>query len=206
MLKVVDVLKLSALAACTAMAMQSAGAAPVVMANALSYTVGDTVTFTVHDDRVEDGQDLGFYLADMSFIWDTSVLKILGQPLTLVGDLAALQSGGGFVSVGAAGYDGAPDATNSGLYAVSMLTDPPAASGDVTLFTLAFEALQASTGSTLAVSPVVGGSYGATGDFARSSSAPITVTGGGTVPEPGTWALSALALLAMAGTRRRRGH
>lgn len=181
--------------------MPAANAAPVVQASSSSYTVGQTVTFSVHDNAVQDGQDAGYYLADISFTWDPLLFSIAPQPLTLSSTVAGLA----FASVGADGFGGAPDATNTGNYLVSMLTDPPAASGDVELFSLNFVALKPSTSATLGVGPMNGGSYGPTGNtFGGSSSGPITLLPGAAIPEPGAWALSGLALLAAFSARRRR--
>jgi hypothetical protein len=187
-----------------ALTLQTAVAAPLVQAMPGSYTVGQMVGFTVSDTRIEDGIDSGYYAADFSFSWDPSLFRISTQPLTLSAPLAALADGGGFVSVGATGFAGTPDADNSGTYLVSMLTEPPAASGNVPLFTLSFEALQVSTSAFIRIDPVDGGAYGIPGNgFVGSASASISVFPS-PIPEPATWALSSLALLALSGVRRSR--
>jgi hypothetical protein len=187
-----------------ALNLQTAVAAPLVQALPGPYTVGQTVAFTVSDTRIEDGIDSGFYAADFSFSWDPSLFRISSQPLTLSAPLTALADGGGFVSVGATGFAGTPDAVNSGVYLVSVLTEPPAASGSALLFTLSFDALQVSTSAMIRVDPTEGGAYGVVGNaFVGSASPPILVVPS-TIPEPATWALSSLALLVLAGVRRRR--
>jgi hypothetical protein len=190
---------LTAMAA-LAMVAQTASAAPMVQANVNRILVGQTVTFSILDDQVENGQDAGFYLANFSFGWDASVLKILGKPLALSSTLAALADTSGFFSVGGAGLNGDPDAINTGNYEVSILTEPPAVSGAVELFSLSFEALRASPGTVLRVGPTSGGSYGPTGNsFPVSDSGPVTVIA---IPEPGTWALFVLGLLGTFRARR----
>jgi hypothetical protein len=201
-MKVSHLLPAAVVTAFCAGVMQSAVAAPLVEANPGPYTVGQTVGFAISDTRPEDGVDSGFYAADFSFTWDPSLLRISSQPLTLSAPLTALADGGGFVSVGASGFAGTPDAVNSGVYRVSMLTDPPAASGSALLFTLSFEALQVSTAAFIRVDQPEDGAYGVEGNrFVGSASPPIMVLAS-TIPEPATWALSGLGLLAVFGLRR----
>ena len=129
------------------------------------------------------------------------------QPLLLSNPLTSLLGSGGTVVVSGLGFglDVNTPPSNIGVYQVSMLTDPPALSGDVELFTLSFQALQASPSAKIGVEPVAGGAYGTGSPFMPSASTPITVLPSA-VPEPAAWALglSGLALLVGIGSRRRR--
>lgn len=191
----------------TAGGLSVAHAAPAVQAPSGSFSVGQTVSFTVHDGAVDEGLDSGFYSANFSFTWDPAVFRILDQPLLLSNPLTSLLGSGGTVVVSGLGFglDVNTPPSNIGVYQVSMLTDPPALSGDVELFTLSFQALQASPSARIGVEPVAGGAYGTGSPFMPSASTPITVLPSA-VPEPATWALglSGLALLVGIGSRRRR--
>jgi len=180
-----------------------ATAAPVVQALSSNYTIGQTVTFLVSDNDITQGDLAGLYAADFNFNWDPTLLKILPNPLTPSTGLASFISGGGLFSIGADGYGGSPDATNSGGYQVTLVGDMPAPSGAYDLFTLSFEALQSTNAATVTLSEVQGGSYGESIDPFQTTRALVTVTGTTSVPEPASWAMSALALVAAFLARRR---
>ena len=190
-----------------ALAGLAAQAKPVLSASSAALLVGDSVVYTISDDKATEGFNPGLgYLADLTLAYDSAVLQFSAASALTLSDpnfnVFTATDIGSQINVNLLVGNFGASAADPMTYVTALADVPP---GLVQLFTLTFTAIHANSSSLVELAFPANGAYGVEIVAARllDTSKFVVQQGGGTVPEPTTWPLLlAAGWLAPAVARR----